>query len=142
MNRDKVAATWRHYLGSGPASPYAPRHGPLTCPAVRAERPAFDPEREGWQVMTFHVETDADVHGGHWGIHTAADEVVSCLTGGIRLYFRPERPEGDEEEVELAAGTAAIVPRGRWHPIAPDTPSDIMSVTLPRGSRLERRTDT
>jgi acetyl esterase len=23
MNRDKIAATWRHYLGSGPASPYA-----------------------------------------------------------------------------------------------------------------------
>jgi hypothetical protein len=42
------------------------------------------------------VETDADVHGDHWEIHTAVL----------------------------------------------DTPGDIMSVTLPRGSRLERRTDT
>ncbi|MGA5357349.1 cupin [Streptomyces purpurascens] len=109
---------------------------------VRAEEPVFDPGREGWQLMTFHVETDADVHGDHWEIHTAADEVVSCLTGGIRLCLRPERPEDDEEEIRLAAGTAVIVPRGRWHRIALDAPSDIMSVTLPRGSRLERRTGT
>jgi hypothetical protein len=33
---------------------------------VRAGRPVFDSERDGWQVMTFHVETDADVHGDHW----------------------------------------------------------------------------
>ncbi|MFC9130153.1 cupin [Streptomyces sp. NPDC057099] len=118
---------------------------------VSAERPVFDPGREGWQLMTFHVETDADVHGDHWEIHTAADEVVSCLTGGIRLYLRPERPEDAEnsvdaeglaDEIKLTAGTAVIVPRGRWHRIALDAPSDIMSVTLPRGSRLERRTGT
>ncbi|MFJ8018175.1 cupin [Streptomyces sp. NPDC096339] len=108
---------------------------------LRAEQPVFDSERDGWQLMTFHVETDADVHGDHWEIHTEADELVSCLTGGIRLCFRPEQPGGKEEEIKLAAGTAAIVPRGRWHRIALDGPSDIMSVTLPRGSRLERRTE-
>ncbi|MFI8193270.1 cupin [Streptomyces sp. NPDC085946] len=107
---------------------------------VSAGQPVFDPERDGWQVMTFHVETDADVHGDHWEIHTAADEVVSCLTGGIRLAFRPERPGEKEEEIELAAGSAVVVPRGRWHRIALDGPSDIMSVTVPRGSRLEKRT--
>lgn len=107
---------------------------------VRAEKPVFVSERDGWQVMTFRVETDADVHGDHWEVHTAADEVVSCLTGGIRLCFRPEQP-GDEEQVKLAAGTAAVVPRGRWHRIALDAPSDIMSITVPRGSRLERRTE-
>jgi hypothetical protein len=67
---------------------------------------------------------------------------VSCLTGGIRLYFRPEQPgEQEEEEIKPAAGTAVIVPRGRWHRIELDTPSDIMSVTVPRGSRLEQRTE-
>ncbi|MEV0173106.1 cupin domain-containing protein [Streptomyces sp. NPDC050803] len=109
---------------------------------VRAEEPVFDPQREGWQVMTFHVETDADVHADHWEIHTEADEVVACLTGGIRLVLRPEQAGDGEEEIKLASGTAAIVPRGRWHRIALDGPSDIMSVTLPRGSRLERRTGT
>jgi quercetin dioxygenase-like cupin family protein len=106
---------------------------------VRAEEPAFDPEQDSWQVMTFHVETDEDVHGDHWEIHTEADEVVSCLTGGIRLFLRPERPGEPEEGTSLTPGTAVIVPRGRWHRIALDAPSDIMSVTLPRGSRLERR---
>ncbi|WP_225800824.1 cupin domain-containing protein [Streptomyces sp. NK15101] len=106
---------------------------------VRAERPVFDSERDGWQLMTFHVETDADVHGDHWEVHPTADELVSCLTGGIRLCFRPEQPGGKEEEIRLAAGTAVVVPRGRWHRIALDGPSDIMSVTLPRGSRLQKR---
>ncbi|GGZ63701.1 MULTISPECIES: cupin domain-containing protein [Streptomyces] len=108
---------------------------------VHAAQPVFDAERDGWQLMTFHVETDADVHGDHWEIHTEADELVSCLAGGIRLYFRPEQPGAEEEEVRLAAGTATIVPRGRWHRIALDGPSDIMSVTLPRGSRLQKRTE-
>ncbi|MFF1379256.1 cupin [Streptomyces sp. NPDC058308] len=101
----------------------------------------FDFEWDGWQLMAFHVETDADVHGDHWEVHLAADELVSCLTGGIRLCFRPEQPGGKEEEIKLVAGRAAIVPRGRWHRIALDGLSDIMSVTLPRGSRLERRTE-
>ncbi|GAB2878910.1 hypothetical protein GCM10027074_53990 [Streptomyces deserti] len=108
---------------------------------VRAEQPVFDPERDGWQLMTFHVETDADVHADHWEVHPDADEVVSCLTGGIRLCLRPEQPGDAEEEIKLAAGTAVIVPRGRWHRIALDAPSDIMSLTLPRGSRLEKRAD-
>ncbi|MCR8578784.1 cupin domain-containing protein [Streptomyces sp. Isolate_219] len=109
---------------------------------VHAEQPVFDPERDGWQVMTFHVENDADVHGDHWEIHTAADEVVACLTGGIRLYLRPQQPGDEEEQIKLAAGTAAVVPRGRWHRIALDAPSDTMSVTVPSGSRLEKRTET
>ncbi|WP_369211978.1 cupin [Streptomyces flavofungini] len=107
---------------------------------VSAEEPVFDPTRDGWQMMTFHVETDADVHGDHWEVHTSADEVVSCLTGAIRLCLRPRQPGDEEEQIKLTAGTAAVVPRGRWHRIALDAPSDIMSVTVPRGSRLEKRT--
>ncbi|MGC0327651.1 quercetin dioxygenase-like cupin family protein [Streptomyces sp. SAI-170] len=108
---------------------------------VRAEQPVFESEREGWQLMTFHVESDADVHADHWEVHTDADEIVSCLSGGIRLHLRPEHPGQEAEEIALPAGTAAIVPRGRWHRLALDAPSDIMSVTVPRGSRLEKRTD-
>ncbi|MGI5341082.1 hypothetical protein ACQEVS_28625 [Streptomyces sp. CA-181903] len=32
---------------------------------VRAEPPAFGPERDGWQVMASHVATDADLHADH-----------------------------------------------------------------------------
>ena len=102
-------------------------------------RRTFDPEQDGRRLMAFHAETDADVHAGHWEIHPDAEELVSCLTGGIRLYLRPERPGEDEEEVRLTAGQAAIVPRGRWHRMELDAPSDLLSITPPRGSRLERR---
>ncbi|MFD9634855.1 cupin domain-containing protein [Streptomyces violascens] len=98
-----------------------------------------DSGRDGWHLMTFHVETDADVHADHWEVHPEAEELVTCLTGGIRLYFRPERQGEQEEETKLTPGAAVIVPRGRWHRIELDAPSDIMSVTVRRGSRLERR---
>jgi len=106
---------------------------------VSAEPPSFDAGRDGWQLMTFHVETDADLHADHWEVHPDAEELVSCLTGGIRLVLRPEPPGDPEEEIALTPGTAVIVPRGRWHRLALDAPGDIMSVTLPRGSLLEKR---
>ncbi|GAA2444083.1 hypothetical protein GCM10010191_70950 [Actinomadura vinacea] len=108
---------------------------------IHAEPRAADSERDGWRVMAFHAKTDADVHADQWEVHPEAEEVVSCLIGKMRLYLRPERPGQPEEEIRLAAGTAAIVPRGRWHRIELDTPSNIMAVTLPRGSRLEKRTE-
>jgi len=107
---------------------------------AHAEEPVLDPERDGWQLRAFHAKTNADVHADHWELHPEAEEVVSCIIGKIRLYLRPERPGQAEEEVRLTAGTAAIVPRGRWHRIELDIPSTIMAVTLPRGSRLEKRT--
>ncbi|MFI7132768.1 cupin [Nonomuraea sp. NPDC050153] len=107
---------------------------------IHAGRRSTDPDQDGWQLMAFHAKTDADVHAGHWEVHPEAEEIVSCLVGKIRLYLRPERPGQQEEEIRLVAGTAAIVPRGRWHGIELDIPSNIMAVTLPRGSRLEKRT--
>lgn len=44
--------------------------------------------------------------------------------------------------VRLSAGTAVIVPRGRWHRLELNAPSDLMSVTLRHGTRLEKRTRT
>ncbi|MFI7635998.1 cupin [Nonomuraea sp. NPDC049400] len=108
---------------------------------VHAEKRATDYDQDGWQLTAFHAKTDADVHGDHWEVHPEAEEVVSCLIGKIRLYLRPELPGQQEEEIRLTAGIAAIVPRGRWHRIQLDIPSNIMAVTLPRGSRLEKRTE-
>ncbi|MEU8431511.1 cupin domain-containing protein [Streptomyces sp. NPDC029216] len=95
-----------------------------------------------WQVATFHVETDADVHADHWEMHPEAEEAVCCLTGRIRFYFRPDEPGGAEEMVRLRAGAAVIVPRGRWHRLEVEAPSDLMSITLRNGTRLEKRTET
>lgn len=109
---------------------------------VHAAPRASDQERDGWRLTAFHAKTDADVHADHWEVHPEAEEVLSCLIGKIRLHLRPERPGQEEEVIRLTAGTAAIVPRGRWHRIELDTPSNIMAVTLPRGSRLEKRAET
>lgn len=49
-----------------------------------------------WQVATFRMETDADVHADHWEMHPRAEEAACCLTGGIRLYFRPSHLEGTQ----------------------------------------------
>lgn len=107
-----------------------------------AERQMTTSDCGAWQIATFHVENDADVHADHWEMHPEAEEAVCCLTGGVRLYFRPTRPRDAEEMVPLPAGTAAIVPRGRWHRLELDAPSDLMSVTLRRGTRIEARTGT
>ncbi|MEU8549381.1 cupin [Streptomyces roseoverticillatus] len=110
---------------------------------VRAvERQMTSSGSGAWQIATFHVETDADVHADYWEMHPEAEEAVCCLTGGIRLYFRPDRPGGAEDMVRLQAGTAVIVPRGRWHRLELEAPSDLMSITLRHGTRLEKRTDT
>ncbi|MEU3726992.1 cupin [Streptomyces sp. NPDC031705] len=95
-----------------------------------------------WQIATFHVETDADVHADHWEMHPEAEEAVCCLSGGVRLYYRPTTPGGAEDMVQLRAGTAVIVHRGRWHRLELDAPSDLMSITLRHGTRLERRAHT
>ena len=107
-----------------------------------AEQTGFDPERDGWQLAAFHVETGDDVHADYWEVHPEADEVVS-LPHRRDTPLPPSGAAGRrEEEIKLAAGTAAVVPRGRWHRIELDAPSDIMSVTVPRGSRLEKATET
>ncbi|WP_260477427.1 cupin [Nonomuraea sp. WAC 01424] len=90
--------------------------------------------------MAFHTKTDADDHADRWEVHPAAEGIVSCLIGKIRLHLRPEPAGQQEEEVRLVAGTAAIIPRGLWHHIELDVPSNVMAITLPRGSRLETRT--
>ncbi|MQY04356.1 cupin domain-containing protein [Actinomadura macrotermitis] len=107
---------------------------------IRAGGRTADCGRDGWRLTVVHAKTGADVHADHWEVHPDAEEVVSCLIGKFRLYLRPEQEGRPEEEIRLRAGTAAIVPRGRWHRIELDVPSSIMAVTLPHGGRLERRT--
>ena len=92
----------------------------------------------GRQLAAFRVTTDADVHADHWEVHDEAEEVVACLSGGLRLYLRGERPD-DDDEVALTAGSAVVVPRGRWHRIELDEPSDLMAVTVRQGTRHEKR---
>lgn len=90
-----------------------------------------------WRLTAYHAKTDADVHAGHWEAHPGAETIVSCLIGTIRLHLRRERPGRPEEVIRLTAGTAAIVPRGRWYRVELVVPSTIMAVALPGGGRRE-----
>lgn len=102
--------------------------------AVTAEERRMAADAAGWTVAAFHVETNQDVHGDHWEVHPAAEEAVCVLAGAARLVLR-----GNEEPLTLTAGHAYLVPRGRWHRLEIDGPTDLMSITLRAGSRLEKR---
>ncbi|MEV0280317.1 cupin [Streptomyces sp. NPDC050610] len=101
-------------------------------------RTAGDPD--AWQLAAFRAETDQDVHSDHWEMHPAAEEVVCCLSGGMRLYLLPERSGDAEEMTRLTPRTCLIVPRGRWHRIELDEPTDLMSLTLRHGTQVRPRT--
>lgn len=121
----------RSALVHGPAGPG--RHGPRREGRTR-------PDQDGWRLAAFHAKSGTDVRTDHWEVCPESDKLVSCLIGMIRLCLRPE-PGAAEEEVRLTAGTAAVVPRGRWHRIKLDVPSTIITVALPRGTLLEERTE-
>jgi mannose-6-phosphate isomerase-like protein (cupin superfamily) len=90
----------------------------------------------GWVLARFHAETDADVHADHWERHPGGDEVVASLGGSLRAVFRGERGQPDQV-VTLGPGGAAVIPRGRWHRLQVDGPTDLLVVTVRPGTELE-----
>ncbi|WP_280220757.1 cupin domain-containing protein [Nocardia neocaledoniensis] len=90
-----------------------------------------------WQLAAFRVETAADVHADQWEMHPTGDEAVCCLRGALRLCLRSDTPGEPDEIVALSAGTACVVPRGRWHRIELDGPADLLSIGLREGTRQQ-----
>jgi mannose-6-phosphate isomerase-like protein (cupin superfamily) len=106
--------------------------------AIRAdERWMAGGDDTDWRLAFFRVETADDVHADHWEMHTLADEALCCLRGAIRVHLRSARPDSPDDVVHLSAGRAAIVPRGRWHRLELDEPTELLAVTLRRGTRLQ-----
>jgi acetyl esterase len=68
MTRDKVTATWRHYLGSAPASPYAApaRAADLSgLPAAYIATAEFDPNRDeaiGYGLRLLQAGVPVELH--------------------------------------------------------------------------------
>ncbi|MFE9329534.1 cupin [Streptomyces sp. NPDC006925] len=110
---------------------------------VRAGERRMSPDIGGWTVVTLHVENDADAHPESWECHPDGEEVMCVLTGTVRVHFRsetdPRDPDG-EPAARLGPGTACVIPRGRWHRITVEEPSDIMAFSRIAGTRMERRT--
>jgi quercetin dioxygenase-like cupin family protein len=87
----------------------------------------------------YHAETSADVHSDHWERHPQGDEAVCCIRGAVTLYLRPSDPgQRSADVVRLLTGKAAIVPRGRWHRLEVDEPTDLLAVTFPDGTQFEK----
>ena len=86
MNRDKLAATWRHYLGSAPASPYA---APARADDLSGLPPAyiasaeFDPNRDeaiGYAQRLLQAGVSVELHqwpGTFHGSHAILSAEVS-----------------------------------------------------------------
>jgi mannose-6-phosphate isomerase-like protein (cupin superfamily) len=110
---------------------------------ARAEKRRMSPDLDGWTVMTLHVEEAADAHPESWERHTGGEEVLCLLTGAVRVYFRKEDdpldPDG-ELAARLTPGTACVIPRGRWHRLTIEEPSDVMAFARVAGTEMERRT--
>lgn len=105
---------------------------------VSAEPHRMMGKLDGWTMAVFHVETDEDVHADMWEMHPEAEEAVCVLAGGARIILRSS-DQADEQIVNLDAGSAFIVPRGQWHRLELNQPSDLMSITMRNGTRLEKR---
>jgi mannose-6-phosphate isomerase-like protein (cupin superfamily) len=105
--------------------------------AARRDQRRMFTEESGWRLGMFHADTDDEVHADHWERHPNCEEAVSCVRGGIRVVLRAERQNGTDDVVALPAGRGTIVPRGRWHRIELDEPSDLLVVTVRSGSQLE-----
>jgi mannose-6-phosphate isomerase-like protein (cupin superfamily) len=94
-----------------------------------------------WQVASFRVACDDDVHGDYWEKHPPAEEAVCCLRGGLRVIVRAAAPDDADEIVTLSAGQATIVPRDRWHRLELVEPSDIMTSSSRTRTALAHRSE-
>jgi mannose-6-phosphate isomerase-like protein (cupin superfamily) len=97
--------------------------------------------RTGWTLAAFRVAHADDVHPDHWELHPDADEAVCVLNGAVRLILRAE-PGAAEQDTTLHTGTVAVVPRGRWHRLELLGPSELMSITIRGGTRLQAQIGT
>jgi mannose-6-phosphate isomerase-like protein (cupin superfamily) len=118
-------------------------NGVRLCPdgCVVSEKHPMSGAAAGWTVAAVNAATAADVHGDHWEMHPDAEELVAVLSGGIRMYLRPEATGAQEDSVTVPAGNAFVVPRGRWHRVELDAPSHLLAITTRHRTRLEKRTD-
>jgi hypothetical protein len=64
---------------------------------------------------------------------------VCCIRGALTLFLRPSEPDETwHDVVRLLPGQAAIVPRGRWHRLEVGEPTDLVAVTFPDGTQLDK----
>jgi len=92
--------------------------------------PATELDRKfgGWLVSAYHMTADTRA----WERHPSGDELLYLLSGAIDVVL--EMDDG-ERTIELRAGSACVVPRGRWHRQIVRSPGDILSMTFGKGTQ-------
>jgi hypothetical protein len=94
---------------------------------------------EDWSLGLCHAETNGDVHSDYWERHPRGEEAVCCIRGAVTLILRPsETDETSDTVIQLLPGQGVIVPRGRWHRLKVDEPTDLVAITFPAGTQLEK----
>ncbi|VCU71397.1 Cupin domain protein [Pigmentiphaga humi] len=81
----------------------------------------------GWIMGIKPISDTASVHGNHWERHPRGDEILTLLEGSLRVVLAAD--EGDERELEVAAGESLVVPQGWWHRLEVHRPGRLMFVT-------------
>jgi mannose-6-phosphate isomerase-like protein (cupin superfamily) len=88
------------------------------------EQPGGPPKRiDGYTIGAPALTGDAP-HDGE--VHPDGDELLYLVSGAVTV--RLELPDGDED-VELGAGDALVVPQGVWHNIHLLEPGTLIHIT-------------
>src|SRR5215475_14973446 len=74
----------------------------------------------GAPVMTRPAPHDGEMHPD-------GDELLFVVSGRVAVVFLESA--GPEQVVELAPGQAIVVPRGVWHRVHPQQPSQLLHIT-------------
>lgn len=82
------------------------------------------PERVDGHTIGVPVLSEPPPHNGE--MHPDGDEILILLSGRITVTL--EEPNGNRR-VELLPGQGLIVPRGVWHQLTPEEPSQLIHVT-------------
>jgi mannose-6-phosphate isomerase-like protein (cupin superfamily) len=70
------------------------------------------------------VMTRPAPHGGE--MHPDGDELLYVVSGNVSVVLEEQ---GVERMLELRPGQAFVVPRGVWHRVVPNEPSQLLHIT-------------
>jgi mannose-6-phosphate isomerase-like protein (cupin superfamily) len=81
-------------------------------------------------VGAFEFDSAEDLHPSMQEMHPESDELLFVVSGALDVILQ----EGDQERtVTLAAGQAAIVPRGVWHRLTMRKPGKLLFINSRTG---------
>jgi hypothetical protein len=113
---------------------------------ISASRPSGNDKRRmtdddaDWRLAIFHAETAEGRPCRSLGEASLADEAVCCLRGAIRFHLPSAQLQLPSTQpghlISLVLGRAVVVPLDRWHRFELDEPTDLLAVTVRRGTQL------